>query len=76
MTTRRFPGLVKDMVEKQRVALPAALPGCCARCGCTEDFACAGGCAWVVEPTATEPGVCSECATPEELAEAGLEFTI
>lgn len=30
-------------------------PAACARCGCTDDHACAGGCWWV------EPRLCSRC---------------
>ncbi|MFE7966939.1 hypothetical protein ACFU0X_28495 [Streptomyces cellulosae] len=37
----------------------------CARCGCTEDAACEGGCAWV--PNAQMIDLCSACATPAEL---------
>jgi len=35
--------------------------GECRGCGCTEDRACAFGCAWV------EPDLCSSCVPPEEL---------
>lgn len=42
----------------------------CARCGCTEDQACPGGCVWV--PTRSPEDVCSSCATEAELAEAAL----
>lgn len=38
----------------------------CARCGCTEDSACEGGCAWV--PNGQMTDLCSACATPEELS--------
>lgn len=41
----------------------------CARCGCTDNAACAGGCAWV--PNAEGIELCSACATPAELAAAG-----
>lgn len=41
----------------------------CLRCGCTEDAACEGGCAWV--PNAQMVGLCSACATPAELAASG-----
>lgn len=27
----------------------------CRRCGCTEDYACIGGCDWA------KPGICTEC---------------
>ncbi|WP_228915981.1 hypothetical protein [Streptomyces sp. DH20] len=40
----------------------------CARCGCTEDAACEGGCAWV--PNAQMIDLCSACATPAELQAA------
>jgi hypothetical protein len=51
----------------------------CARCGCTEDAACEGGCYWVANALMID--LCSSCATPEELqamrftpaAEAGTE---
>jgi len=67
--TRRFPGLAKEIVERQLTAgLPASTADACERCGCTDERACAGDCSWIRE------GPCSACATPEELAEAGLEF--
>ncbi|MFC8438065.1 hypothetical protein ACFUJT_07685 [Streptomyces griseoincarnatus] len=40
----------------------------CARCGCTEDAACEGGCAWV--PNAQMIDLCSACATAAELEAA------
>lgn len=30
----------------------------CRACGCTDDFACPGGCLWI------EPGLCSNCRKP------------
>ncbi|MEU5111675.1 hypothetical protein AB0G64_09265 [Streptomyces longwoodensis] len=41
----------------------------CVRCGCTEEQACEGGCAWV--PNRQMVDLCSACATPAELAAAG-----
>lgn len=32
-------------------------PGCCRQCGCTDRYACAGGCGWVNE----ERDLCSSC---------------
>ncbi|MFI1002027.1 hypothetical protein ACIP10_15535 [Streptomyces galbus] len=43
----------------------------CARCGCTQEQACEGGCAWV--PNSQMIELCSACATPEELAAAGWQ---
>jgi hypothetical protein len=40
----------------------------CVRCGCTEEQACEGGCAWV--PNRHMVDLCTACATPEELAAA------
>lgn len=34
----------------------------CRRCGCTQDRACGGGCAWVSDLT-----ICSACLTPHEI---------
>ena len=42
--------------------------GRCARCGCTEERACDGGCIWI--PSAQRILLCSACASPEELAYA------
>lgn len=41
----------------------------CARCGCTENAACVGGCHWVPHESLD---LCSACATPEELAAVRL----
>lgn len=41
-------------------------PPTCRVCGCTEDLACPGGCAWI----SMDPPTCSSCApdtTPEDL---------
>ncbi len=35
----------------------------CARCGCTDEFACEGGCAWVTGASEPEQ-LCSACAGP------------
>jgi hypothetical protein len=40
-------------------------PRACRRCGCTDDRACPGGCAWM--PHLKD--VCSACATPAEFAQ-------
>jgi ParB/RepB/Spo0J family partition protein len=45
-------------------------PGTCRKCGCTEDNACAGGCAWVDR----KQTLCSTCATPAELEAAGKQM--
>jgi hypothetical protein len=45
----------------------------CARCGCTDNAACEGGCAWV--PNDQMIDLCSACATPAELAAAGWQAT-
>lgn len=45
----------------------------CARCGCTEDAACEGGCHWVANAQMIE--LCSACATSEELAAAQWQPT-
>ncbi|MFU0241700.1 hypothetical protein ACKI1J_38920 [Streptomyces scabiei] len=42
----------------------------CARCGCTEDRACKGGCYWVANPQMLD--LCSACASPQELAYGAL----
>jgi hypothetical protein len=36
------------------------LPGTCSQCGCTDDNACEGGCAWVD----AEHTLCTACETP------------
>ncbi len=50
------------------LAEEAAVDARCVRCGCTEDAACEGGCAWV--PNAQMTDLCSACATPAELQAA------
>jgi hypothetical protein len=42
----------------------------CIRCGCTEENACEGGCAWV--PNVGMVDVCTGCATATELRAAGI----
>lgn len=42
----------------------------CARCGCTEERACVGGCHWV--PNAQRIPLCSACASSEDLAFAAF----
>jgi hypothetical protein len=42
-------------------------PATCRTCGCTEDCACLGGCAWAALPTQTTLGrfgLCTACAAP------------
>lgn len=41
----------------------------CVRCGCTDEAACEGGCAWV--PNTQLIDLCSRCANPAELKAAG-----
>lgn len=36
----------------------------CRKCGCSDDFACPGGCAWVELPTEKKAGLCSQCWKP------------
>ncbi len=36
------------------------IAGVCRVCGCTDDFACPGGCAWV------EDDLCTSCAPPAD----------
>ncbi|MFJ1664842.1 hypothetical protein ACIOK4_00345 [Streptomyces bottropensis] len=52
--TRPAPMVVEDDVAH------------CARCGCTEERACEGGCYWVANPQMLD--LCSACASPQELA--------
>ncbi len=40
------------------------LPGTCSKCGCTDDNACEGGCAWADD----EQTLCTACADPDEEA--------
>ncbi|MGW4030783.1 hypothetical protein ACWEFL_15930 [Streptomyces sp. NPDC004838] len=37
--------------------------GVCARCGCTDDAACPGGCTWVANPRMLD--LCSACIRPD-----------
>lgn len=39
------------------VGSPGILPGVCKFCGCTEDHACEGGCAWADD----ERTICTRC---------------
>lgn len=66
MTTKRFPGLAKEMMDRQRAAAVERPAPSCERCGCTDAAACSAGCTWI------RPGLCSNCASHEELADAGL----
>ncbi|MEW2635981.1 hypothetical protein AB0903_31165 [Streptomyces sp. NPDC048389] len=43
--------------------LQADEPTACARCGCTEDEACDGGCVWQPNPLGLD--LCSQCVTPD-----------
>lgn len=36
----------------------------CALCGCTEDYACEGGCWWVEDPLGEMIDLCSACLEP------------
>lgn len=42
----------------------------CRVCGCTDDFACDGGCVWVPDPL-NQGDLCSNCL-PRVLADAGV----
>lgn len=56
-------GLAKEL-EVQVLTLQT--PRVCRGCGCSDDFACPGGCAWVEAPTDKKPGLCSRCAAPAQ----------
>jgi hypothetical protein len=63
MTTRRFPGLARELIERQKAPLPTSG---CHICGCTDSNACieevtGEPCSWIEEPTAGHPGLCSAC---------------
>lgn len=64
-----------DMITIDQAEHPDeyAAEASCVRCGCTEDAACEGGCAWVPNEQMTD--LCSACATPAELAAAGWKTT-
>jgi len=54
-----------------RVAAAAPPPAKCRKCGCTEDKACPGGCAWAKEPDPkTGLGLCTSCV-PAKKAKPG-----
>lgn len=63
----------QDIQVHRRMAVLGTLfqyvPGpYCLICGCTQEEACFGGCAWFVEPDLEtgEPGVCTRCRPVEE----------
>lgn len=47
------------------IQITLAGPGVCERCGCTDGWACAGGCFWINDAHT----LCSACATDFERAE-------
>ena len=57
--------------SRLRAAAPAAAAAgektvrTCVHCGCTDDHACPGGCAWAIKHDATMTGVCSQCVPKE-----------
>lgn len=54
--------------QLQRLAVLQAFAGDeCEICGCTDDRACPGGCAWVA------PGLCSSCAGEIAAIEVGID---
>jgi len=52
--------------KRRRRRLPAPL---CAQCGCTEQRACPGGCAWDPVELARGRYVCTRCTGRHALAE-------
>jgi hypothetical protein len=59
-------GEAAAVLERHLKAARKTLKGepTCTRCGCTQDRACDGGCAWMPNL----PNVCTACATPTELS--------
>jgi acyl-CoA synthetase (AMP-forming)/AMP-acid ligase II len=51
----RFSQRSEVEVLEPREGVPRATAGRCRMCGCTDDRACPGGCAWVA------PDLCSSC---------------
>jgi hypothetical protein len=54
-------GEVRDVTEKYTSEDEAAEVRTCTKCGCTEENACAGGCAWVGEPGSRFAELCTAC---------------
>jgi hypothetical protein len=48
--------------DKERIAAAPDPERACRVCGCTQDNACPGGCAWMAE----DPGLCTACAPARE----------
>lgn len=46
MTHDGIPGIEFRSFKEMQKYVASAYPGTCFRCGCTQDQACAGGCAW------------------------------
>jgi hypothetical protein len=61
-------GLAAGRIMREPVAPPGRIDGVCRLCGCTDDFGCESGCAWV------EPDLCSRCAPFLEAIREGYEF--
>lgn len=73
----RWPGTPapKDgATKKAKKAAPApAAELTCIACGCMEDNACEGGCAWLAVDKKRNAGVCSECAADKAEAREMLK---
>jgi hypothetical protein len=50
--------MIRKVVARARATM-SFLP-VCAVCGCTDEHACEGGCAWIA------PNLCSKCFKPDE----------
>ncbi len=74
---KTFPTLAKKLgVDAKKVlaaeAPPVVVVAKCRKCGCTEDKACAGGCAWARKPDLkTGLGLCSACVPAPKAAKKG-----
>lgn len=67
----RWPGTAPERDAKSE---PAAAPDlACIGCGCTEDNACEGGCAWLAVDKKRNVGVCSSCAEDKAAAREMLK---
>lgn len=55
--------LVPDVQQLLAEPMAAAPATACARCGCTDEDACPGGCNWV--PTTRMQDLCSACVRPD-----------
>lgn len=51
------------MTDTTPIQVTLAGPGVCKHCGCTDAWACGGGCYWIDE----EHTLCSKCVTQDEL---------